>query len=418
LERHGSKVVPKASQDISVISFTANIIWNQSPPSVESTTVLKNNNPTEGTTVLIGIPYLPYKSMRISKPEIYVDGQKLGVDEAKARTSETEGDSEPYISWYTWEIELEPGEKKAFECSFFISPEVGEYGKESIKLPLDLLGNWKQPVVKAVVTADLANPYAYDFESSLSPQTIEQRSIQWFMKNMSVFSDIVLHKENVEESVFKYLTDIGNDDISEMAKCFKNKQISSLLTEAENYLNEHPSTKNKNEIMFLMSQAYILTGQNQDALTIMDQILDNPGFGEFEPLVKRKLVYDKYILMKESGNITSFLGDGLPQDNALFNAWFQELSERMENTDQEEPVPAETPVVQTVTENDVQDKQLIKSIHVAGLDVPVEVIFLLIFVFIGYTVYTVIRRRRRHYYRYYNYRYYKRKKRWFHIRPY
>jgi len=413
LERKGNHVNPVEEKAVSLISYRSNVQWYQSQPTVSITMILKNKDSKKKAELITGIPKLPYKSMEISKPLVYVNGENATVSTRKAKA--TEGDTEePYLTWYTWPITIKPGETIAVKCFYTIFPTIFEDRSKVFKLPLELLEFWEGPVGEAVVTVDVPSPYAFHpAPNPLPTRIMAEGRLEWRYADQENFPAVIISTKDSEDIAIQYLKKQKSEELKEIGDLYGKGLLTSLVKKAEAYIDNHKETdKSINEVKYVLAQAYALMNEKQKTLDLYKEIGSDPGFGNNSAFFKEKIAFDQYHLLQqlEGEKAAEDFLLSIESSSPVLQVW-KEAKAPVEESETPPPEPTKKP---SNIEEKPPEKKLIKNVTIWGITVPVEILFLLsliligivvIYAILGLTNYIFNRKRR--------FRYYHRRKKWF-----
>jgi hypothetical protein len=412
MERKGSYVNPVEEKAVSLISYKSHVQWYQSQPTVTTTMILENKDSEKKASLLTGIPKLPYKSMEVSKPLVYVNGKNADVSTRKAKA--TEGDAEdPYLTWYTWPITIEPGEAMAVKCVYTIYPSLFEDRSKVFKLPLELLEYWQGPVGEAVVTIDTPYPYAFDPAPNPLPTPIlTEGRLEWRYESQENFPAVIISTKDSEDIATQYLKKQNSAELKEIGDLYGKGLLTSLLKKAEAYIDNEDADEGISEVKYVLAQAYALMNEKQKTLDLYREIGSDPGFGENSTFFKDKIAFDQYHLLQQLEDEKSaedFLLS-ITSSSPVFQVWIEGKAPA-EKPEASLPEPTKKP---NSSEEKLPEKKLIKNVTIWGLSIPVEILFLLSLILIGVVViYAILGLKNYMFNRKKRFRYYHRRRKWY-----
>jgi hypothetical protein len=406
LESEGKQVYLSESEDATVVSYMAFLRVRTGFTSVNTSMVVKNKNPDNEIELLMGIPTQVNEISKIRSLSVRMKGEKINVGESSSLADPPNGKNSNVKSWFTWTVTLGPGESSIIECDFSIDNRLEQDGTQIISFPLEYLKNWANDIDRIQIIADLDYYAAHVFEPSPSPipqKYDEGGRLTWtFHKNDSLPSEILLSFKPTDLVTVKYLeTKASSDDaLKEIINLYQGNDLDTTIESIDNYLDANPDAELEKELNFLkalcLQDLYLL----EDALTILDDLETDPGFGNLSDTMRNKIICDKVSiykdLNKDETEIISYLESvkSQVQDNKVFMMWVEDEINRM--TPAPAPVEEESiPETEADEEDDVSQKT-IEDVELFGYKIPIEILIIAVIIIIV-IIYLIFRPRRKRY---------------------
>jgi len=396
LSRVSSGAKINEDSTVSIISYKTDLHVESGFTSVRVSLVLKNLNEEGREDVTIGIPsHLNNGNIEIEALEVIMDGKRQRLTTRRNRTNENESNySDLPRNWYTWNIRLQPGEYKVIDFSYQYENSADENGTKMIYVPLEFIKAWVDMPrnVELTVYVKDGQPYQLEPNPSVLPHEYDGFSrLSWRYNNTSVPDNIQVYLRFTEELAVTALerSENINRTISDILAAFKNKSYDEAISRIDQYLEEESEPLLKNELEYLKALSHQGLYQTDEAAAIFSRLERKPFFGGLEETFQNRIIYEKYNYMKKTladdKDIYDYLDTAREyiMENTIFLMWVEERMAEIESSDallEPEPDPAETEEteetpVETPSSDD-EEEELVKSINIAGYEVPVEIVFL------------------------------------------
>ena len=390
-----SSVVILEEGDTQLISYTAYLTIQSEDTKVNTTIVIKNNSPDTEANLMIGMPVdLDQSSIKVSNLEVTIDGRKQYLKTRKNRTKPEDTTIEDMpANLSAWTVKINPNEHKVIDTSYTIENPIEPNGTKSLFIPLEYLKVWQGPIVNIKITVDpgLSAPYIFEPNPSVLPHSYDDTGrLTWVYSNMETPNYIRLYYRPIEYITTEYLKAQAPSDrtIKDIIKAYLDKSYEAVISGIDQYLVAQSETTLKNELLFLKALSFKELYQLDETIAIYDQLENQPLFGDLEGTIKNKIIYDKYNYMKNTSDNDAALFEYLDQSkiyvisNTMFLNWIESELGILTPPPTPEPTPIieeEPPIVEPKPE---LDEKLVKNVTIAGVDIPVEILFLGIVVLI------------------------------------
>ena len=407
LELSRSRVSYYRAENISLVSFHANLRVRTGFTSVNTQMVIRNDGLSE-VDLLIGIPSLMDSVVTVKQISVVIEGNAQRLTNRRSVQNPEFPDIFLPPVWSTFPIKLAPGESKVIESAYTIDNKIEELGQQTIFFPLSFLKFWEIPIKYLQIVADLDfyPPYVFEPNPSLLPMKYEGGGrLLWQLTDVKDPQDLTIHFTPVEVCVANYLNrEAGNNnEIKNIVTLFQRKDYDTAVDAITSYLTDNPDAELKTELEFVKALCHLALYQPGMALDILDRIENSPVFSDqLSNTVRNKMIYDKAFLLGLKGNeeeVLEYLKQVQPslKNNIIFSNWVGEEINRLSPPPAvEEPPepPSEPEQTEPEEEKKTDTSKTIQYVQIFGYDVPVEFLFIGILALI-IIIYIIRSRRKR-----------------------
>ncbi len=413
LQRSGRSAFPAQDDNITLVSYLANLRVRTGFTSVNATMVIRNDSLSQ-VELLMGIPTQLDDIVTVNQISVMVEGssQKLSIVRGKENPEQSHLYSPP--KWHTFTLVLAPGETKVVDYAFSMDNKSDELGCRTIYFPLHYLKTWKGPIKYLQIIADLDfyPPYVFEPDPSIIPDEYEGGGrLLWRFTDVREPSELSLYFRPVEIAIVNYLKLTAPKDaqLDNILNLYEKRSFDSAIQSITDFIDANPSYEYKTELEFIKALSYLELFQPGMALEIFNRIEQQPGFGsQLHYTIGNKIIYDKISLLKlmdREEEIIEYIEHIKPsvKNNTVFANWLEDELQRL--SPPPDPVPQEPVPEQPDTDEDQNepledDNKTIKNVNIFGYDVPVEILFaaIILIVVIIYTIRSKRRKRRKRFY--------------------
>ncbi len=411
-----SAVVLNEDPDAQLVAFEVDVDIRQEDPAVAGSMIVRNTNTEKATEILIAIPQkLDNDSIDVNDIRVTVDGKRQSL---RTRRNNIKAEDTPITdlpsNWSVLTLKLEPGEYKLIEISYSVEYPVEQNGTRIIYMPIGYLKYWPGPMQNARLTVRFspAGPYVFEPNPSVLPSRYDDTSITWqYGPDSSIPDYIRLYYRPIEQITPTYISRQapGDKNIKAILDAYSSKAYDKCIRLIDDLISAQSGLTLENELLFLKAMALKELYRTDKVMEIYDRLEGHPMFGELESAARNKIVYEKYHYMKQGAasdtDIYNYLDNAKEYvvNNTVFLNWLDAELAKLPPPATPEPSPTVTPEPEeTEPPSDEKDDDLVTSIRIWGIDVPVEVIFigiLLLIILIPYLIGKSRRKRRRYIFR-------------------
>jgi hypothetical protein len=389
LKKVSSSAVIFDEGTVQVVSYKAYLKVESDVTKTNASLVIKNTSPDEKASFLLGIPaFLDQGTIKVSDLTVTMDGKKQNLVSRKNKTnSEDTAVADLPDNWLTWSISLQPNENKVIDLDYTTENQKAADGTKSVFIPLEHLKSWqgKAQNVEIIVDTDFEAPYVFEPNPSVLPhQYSETGRLSWKYQNTDTPGYIRFYFRDIEQLAADFIQAQAPGDraIQGIAEAFANKSYDTAIAAIDEYLAAQSETTLKNDLVFIKALCYQGLYQPDQMAALYDQLEGQPLFGELEGTMKNRIIYDRYHYMKskpsEEAPLYEYLNTSrnYVMGNALFLKWMETELSSLQPPPEPEQTPTPTPEAPPVQEEQNHEKELVKTISIAGMEIPVEFVFL------------------------------------------